>query len=137
MDFVDRLSEAKKDGKAVALCIVIETKGAVPRHAGSKMLVYSSGRTEGSVGGGELELRTVEAALESLKDGRSRIVEHSLSAKDPSSVGVCGGEVKVYIEPQVTPTPSGGGSSEMTAHEGEYFTNAEINNRLAKEEKDI
>jgi xanthine dehydrogenase accessory factor len=102
MDFVDRLSEAKKDGKAVALCIVIETKGAVPRHAGSKMLVYSSGRTEGSVGGGELELRTVEAALESLKDGRSRIVEHSLSAKDPSSVGVCGGEVKVYIEPQVT-----------------------------------
>ncbi len=84
MDFVDRLSEAKRDGKAVALCIVIETKGAVPRHAGSKMLVYSSGRTEGSVGGGELELRTVEAALESLKDGRSRIVEHSLSAKDPS-----------------------------------------------------
>ena len=32
--------------------------------------------------------------------------------------------------------PSGGGSSEMTAHEGEYFTNAEINNRLVKEEDD-
>lgn len=42
----------------------------------------------------------------------------------------------INIEPQVTPTPSGG-SSEMTAHEGEYFTNAEINNRPAKEEKDI
>ena len=42
----------------------------------------------------------------------------------------------IEIEPQVTPTPSGGGSSEMTAHEGEYFTNAEINNRLVKEEDD-
>ena len=102
MDFIDRLHEAKKDGKAVALCIVIETKGAVPRHAGSKMLVYSNGRTEGSVGGGELESRTVNAAIESLKDGKSRIVEHSLSAEDPNSVGVCGGAVKVYIEPQVT-----------------------------------
>jgi len=102
MDFFDLLSVAKKEGKPVALCIVVETIGAVPRHAGSKMLVYASGRTEGSVGGGELELRTINAALESLKDGRSRIVEHSLSADAPSSVGVCGGEVKVYIEPQVT-----------------------------------
>lgn len=42
----------------------------------------------------------------------------------------------IKIEPQVTPTPSGGGSSEMTAYEGGYFTNAEINNRLVKEEKD-
>jgi len=102
MDFIDRLHEAKKDGQAVALCIVIETKGAVPRHAGSKMLVYSDGRLEGSVGGGELESRTMDAAIESLKDGRSRIVVHSLSAENPNSVGVCGGEVKVYIEPQVT-----------------------------------
>ena len=102
MDFLDRLQEAKRDGKAVALCIVIETKGAVPRHAGSKMLVYANGQIEGSVGGGELEARTVEAAIESLKDGRSRLVEHSLSAEDPNSVGVCGGEVKVYIEPQVS-----------------------------------
>ena len=40
MDFLDRLSVAKKDGRPVALCIVIDTKGAVPRHAGSKLLVY-------------------------------------------------------------------------------------------------
>ena len=102
MDYLERLTEATRDGKAVALCIVIETEGAVPRHAGSKMLVYADGRTEGSVGGGELESRTVKAALESLKDGRSKLVEYSLSAKDPASAGVCGGEVRVYIEPQVT-----------------------------------
>ena len=65
MDYLERLTEAKRDGKAVALCLVIETKGAVPRHAGSKMLVFADGSTEGSVGGGELELRTVQAALES------------------------------------------------------------------------
>ena len=102
MDFINRLLDAKKDGKPVALCIVIETKGAVPRHAGSKMLVFSDGSTEGSVGGGELESRTVTAAMESLKDGQSKLVEHSLAAEDPASIGVCGGTVKVYIEPQVT-----------------------------------
>lgn len=102
MDFLERLVEAKKDSKAVALCIVIETQGAVPRHAGSKMLVYADGHTEGSVGGGELESRTVDAALESLKNGRSKLLEYSLSAENPGSAGVCGGELKVYIEPQVT-----------------------------------
>ena len=102
MDFLDRLNTAKRDGKAVALCIVIETKGAVPRHAGSKMLVYAYGQTEGTVGGGELESRTVDAAIESLKNGRSKLLEYSLSAENPESAGVCGGEVKVYIEPQVT-----------------------------------
>lgn len=102
MDFFEKLSEAKKNGRAVALCIVIETKGAVPRHASSKMLVYADGQPEGTIGGGELESRTVIAALESLKSGRTKLLEYSLSAEDPTSAGVCGGEVKVYIEPQVT-----------------------------------
>ena len=102
MDFIDRLQEAKKDGKAVALCIVVESKGSVPRHAGSKMRVYSNGCIEGSVGGGELEARTIKVALESLKNGRSQLLETSLSPDDPTSAGVCGGEAKVYIEPQVT-----------------------------------
>ncbi len=102
MDFLDRLSVAKKDGRPVALCIVIDTKGAVPRHAGSKMLVYGDGHTEGSVGGGDLEMITIDSARESLKNGRTKIVTYSLVADDPESVGVCGGEVTVYIEPQVT-----------------------------------
>lgn len=102
MEFWEKLIETKRDGVPVALCIVIETKGAVPRHAGSKMLVYADGKTEGSVGGGEVEARTLEAALASLKNGRSRLLEYSLSAENPDSAGVCGGEVKVYIEPQVT-----------------------------------
>ena len=102
MSILDQLLEAQKDGTAVALCIVVETRGAVPRPAGSKMLVYANGRSVGSVGGGELEMRTVEAALESLKDGKTRMIEHSLAAESPNSIGVCGGDVMVYIEPQVT-----------------------------------
>jgi xanthine dehydrogenase accessory factor len=102
MDVLDRLVEAKNKGIPVALCIVIETKGSVPRRASSKMLVYAGGQTEGTVGGGELEARTVDAALESLKSGRSILLEYSLSAENSESAGVCGGEVKVYIEPQVT-----------------------------------
>jgi len=102
MSYLDDLQKAEKEGTPVALCIVIETVGAVPRHAGSKMLVYGNGRTSGSVGGGELETRTIQAALESLKDGKTKMLEYSLAAESPDSTGVCGGDVKVYIEPQVT-----------------------------------
>lgn len=42
----------------------------------------------------------------------------------------------VKVEPQVKPTPSGGGNLDMIAHEGGYFTNSEINNQLVKEEND-
>ena len=40
---------------SAALCTVVKSKGSTPRHAGSKMLVYSDGKFIGTVGGGNLE----------------------------------------------------------------------------------
>ena len=53
-ELYEKLYEATKSGQPVCLCVVIETKGAVPRHAGSKMLVYPNKLTFGSVGGGQV-----------------------------------------------------------------------------------
>lgn len=101
-DIYEKMLAANRDGKAVCYCVVIETKGSVPRRAGSKMLVYADGSTEGSVGGGAVESQTIEMALKALKDGKPQILHYSLNAQKQGAVGLCGGDVSVYIEPQLT-----------------------------------
>ncbi|MEL7637247.1 MAG: XdhC/CoxI family protein [Anaerolineaceae bacterium] len=99
-ELYEKLYEATKSGQPVCLCVVIETKGAVPRHAGSKMLVYPNKLTFGSVGGGQVENETVDAALRALKTGQPEILRYTLDPKQQNAVGICGGDVTVYIEPQ-------------------------------------
>lgn len=99
-EIYEKLNESVKNGQPVCLCVVIETKGAVPRHAGSKMLVYPNAMTIGSVGGGQVENETVDAALRALKTGQPEILRYTLDGKSQNSVGICGGDVTVYIEPQ-------------------------------------
>jgi xanthine dehydrogenase accessory factor len=98
-EIYEQLNECTRTGKPVCLCIVIETKGAVPRHAGSKMLVYPNALTVGSVGGGQVENEAVDAALRALETGRPEILHYTLDGKAENSVGICGGDVTVYIEP--------------------------------------
>lgn len=99
-ELYEKLYEATKSGQPVCLCIVIETKGAVPRHAGSKMLVYPNGQTFGSVGGGQVENETLDAALRALRTGQPEIVRYTLDSAEKNAVGICGGDVTVYVEPQ-------------------------------------
>ncbi|MFW5713322.1 MAG: XdhC family protein [Brevefilum sp.] len=98
MDILESLNQAVDAGNPVALCTVVNTRGAVPRHAGSKMLVYRDGRTEGTVGGGEIENLVIKEALQSLKDGKTRFLNYDMIdiETDP---GVCGGTVSLFVEP--------------------------------------
>jgi xanthine dehydrogenase accessory factor len=47
MQILDDLNRAIKAGQPVALCTIVQTQGAVPRHAGAKMIVYGTETTEG------------------------------------------------------------------------------------------
>ncbi len=98
-----RLAEHIAADRPVALCTVVWTRGSVPRRPGSKMLVYPDGAFEGTVGGGELEHRVRQAALEALEDGRPRYLTYNMVDPARGDPGVCGGEVHVYIEPVLPP----------------------------------
>jgi xanthine dehydrogenase accessory factor len=119
------LADAEEQGQAVALCTVVESSGAAPRHAGSKMLVYSDRRTAGSVGGGEIESRSIEAALAALQDGKPRLLGINLVDPAHGDAGVCGGQVKVFIEPLVQPplllVVGGGHVGRAVAHLGAWL----------------
>jgi xanthine dehydrogenase accessory factor len=100
---IEELVSAQKAGEPVAIAIIVQAKGSVPRHTGSKMLVYADGRTSGTIGGGEMEARVVKEALASLMDNQPRYVPYSLVDPKRGDPGVCGGEVEVYVEPYLPP----------------------------------
>lgn len=93
------LLDAQHEGTPVALATVVSVTGSVPRHAGSKMLVYADGRFVGTVGGGTMESRVIQEALEALADGETRIRSYTLNDPGAGDAGVCGGTVEIFIEP--------------------------------------
>jgi xanthine dehydrogenase accessory factor len=99
MEILDLLSDSTSRGEPAALCTIVETKGAVPRHAGAKMIVFKDGHTEGTVGGGEAEKLVRDAALASLKDGKPRLLKYELINIEKGDPGVCGGTVTIFVEP--------------------------------------
>ena len=97
------LGESVDRGESVVLATVVATRRSVPRHAGTKMLVFGDGRCLGTVGGGALESAVITEAEGALQDGRTRMLEYSLVDPEDGDPGVCGGEVNVYLEPYMTP----------------------------------
>jgi xanthine dehydrogenase accessory factor len=96
--------EMARRGERVALATIVATRGSVPRRAGSKMAVSETGRTVGTVGGGCGEAAVIDAAVETLRDGRPRnvfvdltedLVEGGVVTESPA---VCGGTMDVFVE---------------------------------------
>ena len=114
------LAELESKNESAALCTVVRSQGSTPRNSTSKMLVYEDGRFIGTVGGGELENRVFEEAMEALKDGKARLIEYNMADPERGDVGVCGGTVEVFVEP-ILPAPTlviigGGHVGKAVAH---------------------
>lgn len=93
------LATAVESGQPVVLATVVATRRSVPRHAGTKMLVYPDGRLTGTVGGGEMESRVIDEAKSAFDTGRARLLDYELIEPAKGDPGVCGGEVQIYLEP--------------------------------------
>ena len=103
------------NGEVVALATVVDTWGSAPRPAGSLMVISAGGRIAGSVSGGCVEAAVIEAALETLQDGRPRLLSYGISDGSAWSVGLaCGGTIRVFVEPLGEPAfePAGEPGSE-------------------------
>jgi xanthine dehydrogenase accessory factor len=98
------LAELEKNNGSAALCTVTRSEGSTPRHVGSKMLVYPDGRFIGTVGGGDLEHRVIDEAWMALGDSLPRLLHYNMSDPARGDVGVCGGQVEVFVEP-ILPAP--------------------------------
>ena len=98
---LQRLAEL---GSSCALCTIVSTQGSTPGKESMKMLVRADGSFLGTVGGGCLEAEVLEAALESMEDERPRRLAFALNERDyPDSGLVCGGQLEIFVDPQVKP----------------------------------
>ena len=102
-DVLSALAELPKTGTAAALCTIIRAKGSTPRKEGCKMLVYASGSIVGTIGGGEVESRVIEEALDSIQSGERKIRAYDLINPDKGDPGICGGTLEVFIDPLTQP----------------------------------
>jgi xanthine dehydrogenase accessory factor len=114
------LAELETKNDLAALCTVVRSQGSTPRHSTSKMLVYEDGNFIGTVGGGELESRVFQEAMEALLDGQPRLLEYTMADPKRGDPGVCGGTVEVFVEP-ILPAPTlvvigGGHVGKAVAH---------------------
>lgn len=95
----EELNQILNDNQFAVLVTVIASSGSTPRGAGSRMLVRQDGTTRGTIGGGAVEYRAIQTALEAMKQKTSRIQGFTLTRSQVSDIGmVCGGNVEVYFQ---------------------------------------
>ena len=103
-DVYQAVLDAAAAGRTVVLATVVATRGSVPRHAGSKMLIDPERGLIGTIGGGCGEADVLTAAREVSESGKPRLVRVELTDAIASwSPAVCGGIMDVFVEP-VRPT---------------------------------
>jgi xanthine dehydrogenase accessory factor len=63
------------------------------------MIVFKDGKAIGTMGGGNLEKRVIEEAIEAINAGTPRIASFTLDIEKGKVDMMCGGKLGVYIEP--------------------------------------
>lgn len=96
---LEQAAKWKDDGREVALATVVQTWGSAPRPAGSQLVVDGDGNFLGSVSGGCIEGAVVHEAVETIGDGRHRVLEFGISNSEAWEVGLtCGGKIRILVE---------------------------------------
>ena len=87
-------------GHRSAIATVTRTWGSAPRRAGAHLVVRDDGLFEGSVSGGCVEGDVIAAALDTLADGRSRLLDYGVADAKAWEVGLaCGGKIQILVQP--------------------------------------
>jgi xanthine/CO dehydrogenase XdhC/CoxF family maturation factor len=98
-EILEQAERWREAGKGVALATVVSTWGSSPRPLGSKLAVDSEGAFIGSVSGGCVEGAVVTEALETIRDGKPRMLDFGVSNEQAWEVGLaCGGKIEVFVE---------------------------------------
>ena len=103
VDINRAMLEQLAQGGRVALATVVGTRGSVPRHAGSKMIIDPvNNALIGTIGGGCGEADVIAAAANVVETGRAVLVHvELLDSIDSFSPAVCGGVMDVFVEPLI------------------------------------
>lgn len=88
-----------KNKNDLVLVTLTDSGGSAPRKTGSQMLVGKEGRIFGTIGGGAVEMRSVEIAKQLLGERLSSLHPFRLHQNDVEDIGmICGGDVTAHFQ---------------------------------------
>lgn len=95
-DMVHILKEYIKNQKAVAIATIISSTSAKTGSPGSKMLIFPSGESQGTLVNAQIDQKIIEDARTLLKNEKSKTITYEIAPEQ---------RVDVYIESMVPPAP--------------------------------
>jgi xanthine dehydrogenase accessory factor len=103
-ELLQLLCDCLEKDRPIALASIIDSQGSTPRGAGARLIADKDGLVAGTVGGGLLEGRTLEACRACLLEDTARILDFTLTGDlAAESDMICGGRLRVLIEPLLPP----------------------------------
>lgn len=97
MSLFSKAVRLEEQNEPFAMVQITECRGSTARHSG-QMLVTSDGTTAGTIGGGMMERRVIDAAVQAIKQQQSRMFYGRMTQEGPDAVGSdCGGAMSVFI----------------------------------------
>ena len=99
-DLLKQLRQANAEGRPVACCRLVETRGSTPQKAGAMMLVFADGSQAGTLGGGCVEAEVKRRAIAVLAGESAEIAKFQLDDDYGWDDGlICGGRMQVLLDP--------------------------------------
>ena len=89
---------AQERGERRVLATVASTRGSTPRRPGATLLLRPDGSFVGTIGGGCGEAEVWQEAMETMEDGRPRVVTIDLTEPVDGEDKICGGVMQVFVE---------------------------------------
>ncbi len=97
-DLFSEIRQALRNGEQRVLATVSVTRGSTPRKAGAHMLLRPDGSFAGTIGGGCGEAEVWQEAMDTMVDGKPRLVQVDLTEPIDGDDRICGGVMDVFIE---------------------------------------
>ncbi len=96
---VDKVAEWREEDKRVALATVVKVERSGPLGPGTSMAVSEDGQVVGSVSGGCVEPAVFEEAIDTIENGRPKLLKYGISDDEAFGVGLtCGGIIHIFVE---------------------------------------
>ena len=97
MNIFSEAAQLEEQNRPFALAQIVDSRGSTPRHS-AQMLVREDGTIAGTIGGGMVERKVIDEALEAIRERAPRLFHGRMARQGADAVGSdCGGAMSVYI----------------------------------------
>ena len=93
------LLELLERDQPCATATITASSGSIPNEVGAQIVVDARGeRVAGTVGGGEIEFRTIAECKAAIAEGKHRSFRYHLTDEDAGGIGMmCGGRADIFV----------------------------------------